>query len=263
MFTVDLDPKPLITAMNGMDAQMPFAVMRSLNETAVQFQQDERRLMDAEFTIRRPWVKQGIKIDRGDFATKNKLEVRIHISKDRDFLFKFERGGIRVPRGGRSKGIGVQGAKGLAVPVAARSSPTTVIPAGKRPRAFHFHAVQASKLTKLIRGQSLSGAVGRMRVFEGDKRTIMLQSANGTGVILQRVGRSKKHGRTDPGLIVLYVLRTRTRVPADLHFTQTARATFAKQWPISFTKWWNEAVRTAHTGKPIAQGQALPAGWTE
>lgn len=234
--------------MNGMERQLPFATARALNDVAVGFQQDERAVIQREFTIRRPWVLQGVKINRGDFATKTKPEVTIRIDPSRDFLGKFEQGGTRVPR---------QGHKGLSVPLAARRNLATVIPRGMRPKAFNFKALSTK---------------GGKRILKGDKGTFLIQKADGSGVILQRKGRkvavSKRHHgplmkgqRRDYALVTLFVLRPRTPVPADLHFVDTAYKSFRMRWPSSFTKWWNESVRTARTGAPIQQGMVLPAGF--
>jgi hypothetical protein len=242
---ISVDPRQLIKEMNGMDRQLPFAVARALNECAVSFQADERTLITREFTVRRPWVLQGVKINRQDFATKTKPEVRIHVDPQRDFLNKFEQGGIRAPRAGK---------KALSVPISVRSNPRTVIKGSMRPKAFDFKKVGPG-------------------VFKGTNRTILIQKPDGRGVILQRKGRSvavskRQHGplmkgqRRDHALVVLYVLRPRTPVPDDLHFVETARKSFRVHWPLSFTKWWNESVRTARTGAPIVQGMVLPAGFT-
>lgn len=236
--------------MNGMDAQLPFAVARALNETAKEFQEDERALLRREFTIRKPWVEQGIKINSRDFASKTKLNVRIAVDQSRDFLNKFEQGGARLPRAG---------GKSLVVPLGVRPTPQADIPKSLRPKALHLK--QTSK-------------GGKFTVFKGDNGTFMVQRPDGSGIIFKRKGRAiavkrrhqgplMKGQRKDWKLVTLYVLRPKTPVPADLHFIETARTSFAKHWSPNFTKWWNEAVRTARTVAPIPQGTALPNGWTE
>jgi hypothetical protein len=97
MISITVDPKALITTMGAAANQLPFATAKALNECAVGFQTDERAVMQQDFIIRRPWVLQRVKIDRGDFATKTKLSVRIRIDDQGDFLNKFEGGGIRTP----------------------------------------------------------------------------------------------------------------------------------------------------------------------
>src|SRR3954468_14135275 len=100
MIEIEFDPKKLITTLDALgERQLPFAAMKTLNELATGFQTDERAVIQSEFTVRRPWVLQGVKIDRGDFATKEKLEARVHIDADHNFLDKFEAGGTRAPVG--------------------------------------------------------------------------------------------------------------------------------------------------------------------
>lgn len=245
MIEISVDPRELVASMNGMEAQLPYAAARALNECAVAFQADERAVMQSEFTIRRPWVLQRIKINRNEFATKAKPEVVVRVDPQGDFLNKFEAGGIRTPRGGK---------KALSVPIGAKPNPRAIVKDSLRPKALDFKKVGAG-------------------VFKGANRTFLIQRPDGTGVILQRKGRAvalkkRQHGplqkgqRRDYALVVLYVLRPRTPVPADLHFVETARKSFALHWAPAFGKWWNESVRTARTGAPIQQGQALPAGFS-
>lgn len=245
MLEITVDPRSLISSMNGMEAQLPFATARALNEVAVAFQMDEQQVIQGEFTVRRPWVLKGVKIDRKDFATKSKLEVRIHIDPTRDFLNKFEQGGTKTPRSGIS----------ISIPIGARRSLQSIIPSKLRPKNLHFKP-------------------GKHGTLVGDDGTFLIRKPNGAGVILQRKGRAvslkkrlqgplMKGQRRDNNLVVLYVLKPKAPVPAELHFHDTARKTFTREWPRAFTKWWNESVRTARTGKPIAQGMSLPAGWTE
>jgi len=250
-----LNPRDLLRTCDVMDSQLPFATAKALNELATTFQANERDVIQGGMTIRRPWVLQGVKIDRSDFATKDRLVARVHVDEQRDFLNKFEDGGTRTPQIGRS----------LAVPIAARPSKAALIPAGMRPRAFGFKEIGGASLARhashlrdrRFRSGVLSGGV---RVFEGSNRTILIQGANGGGVILQRFGGRRGHvahihngefhaegvliGHRDPGLRVLYNLRQRSRVPASLHFGQTAKSMLSL-WPGTFKKWYIEALRTA------------------
>jgi hypothetical protein len=229
VITVTVDPRKLITTLDTLsERQLPFACMKALNECAVKFQEDERKVIQAGFIIRRPWVLQGVKINREDFATKQKLSVRVHIDPTRDFLGKFERGGTRTPRAGK---------KGLAVPIAAKASAKSIVKASLRPKALHF--------------VKRSGGGSGVTVFTGDRKTILIQRPDGSGVILQRQGRKVAKKKLLRGakrldrLVLLYVLRPRTPVPASLHFEQTAKKSFLANWPGVFTSWWNKAIATA------------------
>lgn len=246
MLEISVDVKKAVGALDALsERQLPFAAMKTLNEIATTFQANEQNVMRQDFTIRRPWVLQGIKIDRGDFATKQNLRVRVHVDDSRDFLEKFEPGGTRTPIG----------SKGLSIPFNVRSSKQAIVPKGMRPKALHFHEVGGG-------------------VSKGDNRTFMIQRPDGSGLILQRKSRAvavkkRQHGplqagqRHDNRLVVLFVLKPRTPVPASLHFYDTATTTFRSMWQPTFIKWWNEAIRTATPGDGgvVPQGMALPAGW--
>ena len=52
----------LVALDNLHERQLPFATMKALNECATLFQADERSVMQREFTIRRPWTLQGVKM---------------------------------------------------------------------------------------------------------------------------------------------------------------------------------------------------------
>jgi len=245
-YEANLNTAGLTKVADMLERQIPFAAMKSLNEMATSFQDAERQGISARMTIRRPWVLQGVKIERGDFATKDKLSVRVHVDESRGFLDKFEPGGARTPITSRS----------LSVPEGARVSKQATIPQGLRPKALGFREISGASLAThaaQLRDRRLKGGVlrGAFRVYEGDKRTFLIQTSSGTGVILQRVGRSGgrmvkgvRVGAHDPGVIVLYSLRLRTSVPRSLRFYETANAQ-VKRWPDIFRRWYAEAVRTA------------------
>lgn len=256
MLSITADPKKLVTIMGAAESQLPFATAKALNECAVIFQNDLRKVMQEDFTIRRPWVLQGVKIDRQDFATKQNLGVRIHIDEagaygGRGFLKKFELGGFRAPGAGK---------RALVMPFtgsAAKRNANSIVPDKLRPKNLQLHKV---------------GSRGGATILEGDQNTFMIQRADGSGVILQRKGskaalKKRRHGplmkgqRRDFALVPLFILKPRTRVPNTLHFYDTATRSFGANWTNAFNKWWNEAVRTMNTGQTIAQGQALPSGW--
>lgn len=237
MLTVYADPHELIALSEQLESQFPYATAKALNEVATGFQGDERGVIQRGMTIRRPWVLQGVKIDRGDFATKQKLSVRVQISPDRDFLDKFEEGGTRFPRGsGRS----------LAVPIAVRRTKTQIIRRDETPKSFDFQ-------------QAFSSRSSRWTIFKGERGAFILQRPDGSGILLQRtrrpqLGPSRYGNRNlvrrrayghDPNLIIKWALRPTTPVPSLLHFHQTAIDSFLSRWPGSFRKWYLESLRTA------------------
>lgn len=236
-YTVAVDPHDLIAKAQLLEAQIPFAAMKALNQTATEFQSDERGVIQRGMTIRRPWVLQGVKIDRGDFATKQKLSVRVQISPDRDFLDKFEEGGTRFPIGS---------SRSLAVPIAVRRTKTQVIRRDQAPKSFNFT-------------QAFSSRSSRWTIFKGERGAFILQRPDGSGVLLQRtrrpqLGPSRYGNRNlvrrrayghDPNLVIKWALKPSTPVPRLLHFEETARSSFLSRWPGNFHRWYLEALSTA------------------
>jgi hypothetical protein len=254
-YDIVLNPRKAVAVFNVIDDQIPYATMKALNELATTFQDTERGVIQQDMTIRRPWVLQGVKINRGDFATKSKLSAKVRIDDQRDFLNKFEEGGTRRP---------TAGAEALAVPDQVRPNRSASIPNALRPKQLGFHEVGGSRLASSTKGvnKGLRSSVlrGNARVYEGNRRTVLIQNADGSGVILQRVssrrgsvvhvhgGRFHEEGitvgRRDAGLIMLYRLSPSTRVPRDLHFRDTVSAVLPR-WPSIFQKWYALAVSTA------------------
>jgi hypothetical protein len=242
MSTVDivLDPRRLIAACDVLDSQLPYATMKALNQLGTEFQLGERNTLVRGMIIRRPWVLQGIKIDRGDFATKDNLRTRVHVDDTRSFLDKFDAGGTRTPLNSAS----------LAVPIAARANAEAVIPNSLRPKALGFRevggrsiAIHAKGLSRRLKSAVLSGD---LKVYEGARRTILIQNADGSGVILQRVGRGSRHnGDRDSNLKLLYRLKPRTPVPALLYWERTVNEALLK-WPSMFAFQYEQALRTAN-----------------
>lgn len=234
--SIEFNPREHLGKMQLIEKQLPWAAAQALNDVAKGFQADERQVISGGMTIRRPWVLQGVKIDRGDFATKQKVEARVRVDEQHDFLVKFEQGGARLPRTGRS----------LAVPVNVRRTKAQIIQKAQRPKSFNFQ-------------QGFSSTKSRWTIYKGDRRTFILQRPDGSGLILQRTGRARlgptRHGDRnaaprrgwghDPYLVQLWALRPTTPVPRLLWFEQTARKSWLSRWPGSFEKWYLEALRTA------------------
>lgn len=271
---ITVDTKGLREQMRTVaEDQIPYATMRALNDCATRFQAEQRGHIQDAFTIRRPWVLQGVKINRDDFATKKKLSVRIHIDGQRDFFDKFERGGVRQPRDG----------KALAVPISVRRSKADVIAKRKRPKAFAFTEARSSLKS-------------RVAIYKGKDRTFMIRKADGTGVILQRKGRGSKRtqlrtaegkfmakggkerrraiigpqrylnrnsvGRKyghDYNLVVLWSLKGFTRVPKSLAFEENAKRSILSNWKGSFEKWYLESLggRKGLNAKPTREAAGV------
>lgn len=189
-------------------SQVPFALSKALNQTARDFQKEERESIEEHFSLRRKaWARQNVKIRPEDNATKKKLEavVRLEAPGDpgrSDILGKFEEGGQKHARSGGQ----------LAVPVIS----VKASPAKQRPRSYEF--------------ESVSGMM-----WKGNRRTFMLLGGGGGNQgIYQRVGRigrkrkdgvrgkgagrrmvSEIHGRTTRDMNIRLLFKFKGAVPVD------------------------------------------------
>jgi len=196
--------------------QLPYAASVALNRTALEIVEEQRRGMSERFTIRRQWVLQGVRMDRGDFATKRRLRAVVRLDPSRGFLAQHEEGGTRTAR--RSS---------LAIPAAVRRSPRQVIRAADRPRAMGF-----GKAVDIGGGRSVRrGTMGRY----------MVQDAAGRGFVLSRA-QSRSGGGT---ATVLYRLQRQVRIPARLRFAETAKRVTDSRLAANMAAAFAEALRTA------------------
>ena len=203
--------------------QVPFATSLAINQTARGIQTEQRAGMRKRFTIRRAYVLQGVKFSK--FSTKRDLEAIVEIDPTREFLFKFEEGGTVRPRGTR-----------FAVPdEVRRGKKTGVVSRVMRPRGlrFEFH-----------------GSGPRAEVHRGLKRTFMIRRPDGTGAILQRLGRRggkrKPRGQRRVGkLRMLFSFTPQAEVEPSLRFELTARTVFEQSFASNFEASFDRAVRTA------------------
>lgn len=238
MITVEVDTETASRWLRGLYAsQIPFALQRAINKTALQAQTRVRELMGSDFTLRRrDWALKNVKIRREDFATKAKLQaiVRMEAPGDgsrTDILAKFEKSGVKKPHdGGR-----------LAVPVDVRTSRVTIIRKNERPRSLDFVH---------------KGGV----VWQGKKRTFMIRKPDGTGGIYQRTGkkgtkRRRGEGRRlasdvvtrrtrDMNVRILYRFTPLARIEGRLHFEDTARRVILQVWDANFAEAFEHAMRT-------------------
>jgi len=233
MITLRIDMAGITESITSFQDQIPFAASLALNRVANAAQQAERAGISERFTIRRPWVLQGVKIENRDRATKRNLEVSIGIDAQRSFLSKFEPGGIKVPLGG---------GKSIAVPeVGVRPDITQIVPKSKRPRAFNF-------VRRTPRRPS------DFAVYEGSQRTFFIQRADGSGLIFQRTRKgSDGHDRTaksgdsgrDENLKLLYVTTPHVKIPAELEFATTIERVVREQFAHIFAQAFEEAKASA------------------
>lgn len=215
---IEIDSKPLTRFMEDFALrQAPYALSQSLNDTAKLFQYRQREHMHGIFTVRRKaWVDNSVKIRPEDFATKRKLVATVRIESPgngnrSDILGKFETQTVKRPQG-----------TSLAIPVGARRNSSDIVPQSARPKAFKFKEVGGSRMAghashtnKRMRRGVLRGA---LKVYEGEKRTVMIRNAQGQGVILQRVGKGKR-----AGMRLLFTLAPKARLTPNLNFVTNAR----------------------------------------
>ena len=201
--------------------QVPFATSLAINQTARGIQTEQRAGMRQRFTIRRAYVLQGVKFSK--FSTKRDLEAIVEIDPTREFLFKFEEGGTVRPRGTR-----------LAVPDEVRRGKTGVVSRVMRPRRLEFERW---------------GSGPRAEVHRGKKRTFMIRRPDGTGAILQRLGRRGRKripGQRRPGkLRMLFSFTPQAQIEPSLEFELTARTVFERSFASNFEASFDRAVRTA------------------
>jgi hypothetical protein len=167
MLELDLEVPDRLRGLGARaERQVPYALSLALDRTAEERQEAQRAEMRRAYTIRRPWVLQGVKIPRGGFATKGHLAVTLGIDPARDFLTKLEAGGRKRPRDGGS----------VVVPQGARRNKADVVPTGERPRSFQFTTGRSS-------------LASRVTVMRGNRGTVMIRYPDGRGYVLQRTAR--------------------------------------------------------------------------
>lgn len=243
MINVEVDTETASRWLRGLySSQIPYALMRAINKTALQVQVAERRDMDQEFSLRRKdWAHRNVKIRRDDFATKTKLQaiVRIEAPGDRsrsDILAKFEETTTKKPKGSH-----------IAIPVDVRTTTVGIVRKNQRPRSFDFVHWGGN-------------------VWRGKDRTFMIRNPDGSGGIYQRTGRrgrKKKDGTRGHGagrrmassvsshqdrdlnVRVLYRFTPLARIEKRLKFEDTARRVIVQVFDDNFAEAFRRAVETA------------------
>lgn len=207
MFEIHVNAQDVAVTVDAMALQqVPFALSRALNQTALDFQEAERVRMRTVFTLRRQSFdeKQGVKI-LGGFARKNRLTVTIGQDPKADFFAKFEAGGEKRSLIGGN----------IAIPVDARRNKSDIIAASQRPKALFE-----------------SGA----NVFEirpGD-------TSNLVPGIYQVLGKGKRRH-----LKMLYAVKPEVAIGAVFEFGATAERIVSERWAINFGEEFAFALGTA------------------
>ena len=225
--------------------QVPFALARALNATALDMQAAIRNVVTGRtFTIRseasRTWLRNSIKIERTDRATKSNPVARVRIAQPgkgggRAGLLGFlEEGGVRFSQYAIGSGA-TFGPSSVAVPI--RSTPLERIPRSLYP------SMTGLQERRIIEGGLSKGAL------KGKRRTFAIRTGAGVGLILQRKGKAGKTrrapGERDPQLKVLFAIKPRVTVPGRAFFFPTAERIATARFEANMDAALAFAIRTA------------------
>jgi hypothetical protein len=220
MITLDVDVTKAVSWFDDAEEkQLPFAISKALNDTAKDFQADERVHMHDIFHVNRDqWVNRNVKITH--FAKKAGLWAEIAIAppgEKSDILGKFEDETEKTPSQGHA----------LAIPVDAKRTGAGVLSNSIRPRNLNL--------------QQVSSRNG-LTIYRGDNNTLMLQRADGTGLILQRNARHEPGARDGT---VLFILTPHAKLLPNLQFEVIGEHTVDERFAERFDAAWDLAMETA------------------
>lgn len=231
MLTITVDTKALQTWANQqLASQAPFAISLALNRTAKSVQDTERAGLAQHFTIRKPWVPQGVMIPRFSDKRDVPMQVEIVVDKSRQFLWKFEEGGTKTGTPNTP----------IAIPSRAiRPGFTALPPLDLYPKNLRL---LARRTADGVLPPKIHWTAHGVAQRKGKQRTFVLE-ADWMGVrvpgVYQRTGPGKHDFR------LLWTYRARIPIPAALHFYEIAQETVKAAWPVHFAAAWQYAVRTA------------------
>lgn len=214
MTIVTLDARDLVQKLDALtERQLPFAAASGLTSLAFRTNDRNRAALPSRFTIRSTWTAKGYRVKK---ATKYDLSaVAYHLD---EMLALQEAGGMKTGRGGKK----------VAVPLAARPTPTSVT----RPSSWPGKVITNPK-----------------------KRAFEVPGRGGTKLVFQRTGRRSKGkrkahalprtpGQRDPNLRLLWVRRPSVKITPRLHFRDDAMAV-VQEWPSIFEQALARAIATA------------------
>lgn len=192
----------------GESRQGPFILARGLNLIAKQVQTALRDNLASGLKLTRTtWIKQQVKINTGQWATKTRLVVRIELTPEAAFLAGFEGGEDHIPGLGR---------KFLAIP---------------NPKVFGSKPIMNNNIFKV----SNLALHQTPRGLEGNQRTFVLHTkATHTALIMQEVSPGIKKGFGKKGVNryfgnrILYTLVRHSKRPNKIAWANTARVTAAQ-----------------------------------
>jgi hypothetical protein len=231
MTEIRVDGRATMSALENLFRdQLPFATSLALNRTAKIVQEALRAHLAEVFTIRRPWVLQGITIPRFSDKHDSPMMVSVELDPKRAFLAKFEAGGVK------------QGSPIL--PIAIPSTALRPSFSDMPPLAFYPKNLRLSPRRDVVGVLPALKHTTRRGVVQtqGKDRTFVLdQTMFGIRVagVYQRIG----PGRHD--IRLLWTYKDRIPIPARLQFEATAVATVQAVWPEQYEAAFQQAVRTA------------------
>jgi hypothetical protein len=217
--------------------QLPFATALALNATNADVQAGVRNVVTSgrTFVIRtdvsRKWLRNAIKIERGDRATKQNLRAAVTIRPPgkgggRSGLLGFlEEGGVRTSQFSIGSGQ-VFGPGSVVIP--ARRTPGEVIPRGLYP-----------SMTGLQERRAIDGSLSAGRL-KGKRKTFAIRTGTQEGLVLQRVGRKGSRSTR-----VLFVIKPRVRVPGRHYLGPTGERVATLKFPDNLDRALDQALRTA------------------
>ena len=208
---VSIDSKAILSRLEdlGESRQGPYVLSRTLNLLAKKVQDNLKQDFNTNFKLKRKaWVLNQIKIDKGTWATKKRLSVRIYLTDSADFIKDFETGADHVPLLGR---------KYLAIP---------------NSKVFGKNAIIGTNSLLRIKNLAFRSTPFGVR---GNQRTFIIKDKEtGTPLILQRVANDahrtfKKARSKDTGIRILYTLVKHSKRPKRITWYDTSRKTVANE----------------------------------
>lgn len=225
MLTLKVDVTKAVSWFDEIEEkQLPFAIAKSINATAKDVQLAEREHMHATFHLNREqWADRSVKITH--FAKKTEQSATIAIAPPGsdakpykvDVFGKFEED---------TEKTGFQG-HAIVVPVDATRTKGGIISNTMRPSKLNLQPVTSRS---------------DLRIYTGDRNTVLIQRPDGTGLVIQRTG-PHRLGVLDG--TVLFLLKPRVTIVPNLQFEPIGERVVDERFQERFDEAWALAMETA------------------
>lgn len=241
MIVVKVDARDVERRLGAFRRQAPFAIATAINSTLELAQGAQRAQNRRAFKVKNPrFVDQSVKIR--PFATRAKPTGIIQIEPPggqarASILTQHEQGGTKTPQG---RSLWIPEPKGEA-PARRITKPTGGVAKGSgwRPRELNLRP---------------HGTTGR--VWRGDKRTFLIRTGAGEGIVFERTGRGRSlrssvrtrrtsWGGRRSGVRALYILTPRGRITPRLRFKEVVMHVIQRQWPHEMERAVMQAILSA------------------